>query len=370
MITLEDKDVLIVDDTESNLDMLMYALQDSYRISVALDAESAFDILENTVPDLILLDVVMPGMSGFDMCRLLKNNPRYSDIPIIFLTVMDQLADKTKGFELGAVDYITKPFEIPEVKARVRSQLLLHEATGQLARQNELLEEKVRERTRELEDTQDITINSLAFLAEIRDNETGSHIRRTRNYIQALIEELTGKGHFREILTEQRKGLMVKSATLHDIGKVGIPDRILMKPGQLTNEEFDFMKKHTELGKEALVKSNRGMGNCCFLSHAIKFAYSHHEKWDGSGYPCGFAGEDIPLEGRLMAIADVYDALISTRIYKPPFSHSKACAIIKESCGTHFDPLMVQTFEAVNNQFRHIAEQFCDSEKEWIALQE
>ena len=368
MLSIENKNILIVDDTASNLDLLVYALGNSYDVRAALDAASALEAMEDFIPDLILLDVMMPDMNGFELCEKLKADSRFTDIPIIFLTVMDQISDKTKGFDLGAVDYIIKPFEIPEVKARVKTHLQLHEAKSLLSRQNDTLEERIQERTRQLVLTQNVAIQSLAILAETRDNETGNHIYRTQNYIRILTETLKEEGLHRKFLTDRTMDLLVKSATLHDIGKVGIPDGILLKPGKLTSEEFEMMKQHTVLGKKALVQAEMDLGSNCFLEHGEKFAYSHHEKWDGTGYPGKIAGAAIPLEGRLMAVADVFDALISSRVYKPPYPFSQACAIIFEGSGSHFDPALVGIFGKSREKFRSVALKFCDSEKEREAL--
>ncbi|MCB2225180.1 MAG: two-component system response regulator [Desulfarculaceae bacterium] len=358
MKSLEECSVLVVDDTEANVDILVDALGDLYEIMVAMDGESALETVEEEPPDLILLDIMMPGMDGYEVCGRLQADPRFRSIPIIFLTALTEVENKTKGFELGAVDYITKPFEVREVQARVHNHL-------DLKMHRDHLDQLVAMRTREVEVTQDITIHSLASLAETRDNETGKHILRTQRYVRALASRLSDHPKFAEALRGDTVELLFKSTPLHDIGKVGVPDAILLKPGKLDDGEFTVMKSHCELGFQALLKAEEVFDleeRPSFLSHAKDIAYTHHEKWDGSGYPQGLAGEDIPVSGRLMAVADVYDALISKRVYKPPFSHEQAVQIIGDGRGTHFDPDIVDTFLEMHQEFADIAKEFEDQD--------
>ena len=368
MSDLSQCTVLVVDDTEANLDMLVETLGNDHEVMAAVDGPSALEIAREETPDLILLDIVMPGMDGYDVCAKLKQDKTTADIPVIFLTSLAEVENKTRGFEAGAVDYVTKPFEALEVRARVRTHLSLTLAKRELAHQNEILEEKVKERTRELVMTQDVTIHALASLAETRDNETGGHIRRTQDYVRILAEEIK---HDRG-LNATTIDLLHKSAPLHDVGKVGVPDAILLKPAKLTSEEFEEMKKHAELGMKAILVAERHLGqqDSSFLSLAREIAWTHHEKWDGSGYPRGLAGEEIPLSGRLMALADVYDALISCRVYKAAFSHAKAVNIILEGRGTHFDPRVVDAFMARQEEFRQTALANADYDEERKALSE
>jgi len=266
---------------------------------------------------------------------------------------------------MGAVDYITKPFEITEVHARVKTHLSLVLTSRELEMQNEILEIKVEERTKELAVTQDVTIHSLAVLAETRDNETGGHILRTQRYVQALCQRLVYNPKYVEVLDKETVDLLFKSAPLHDIGKVGVPDAILLKPGKLTDEEFAIMKTHCELGFQALLRAEKLFemeSKPSFLSHARDIAHTHQEKWDGSGYPQGLKGEEIPLSGRIMAVADVYDALICKRVYKPPFTHEKAVAIISEGRGSHFDPDVVDAFLKIEEMFEKVASELADHE--------
>ncbi len=353
--------VMIVDDTEENIDILVEALADSYDISVAIDGETALEDIEKNIPDIILLDIMMPGIDGYEVCRQLKDNDKTKNIPVIFLTAMTGSRDEELGLKLGAVDYITKPFHPALVNARVKNQLEL-----KLHRDN--LEELVQKRTAELELTQEVTIESMGTLAEYRDPETGGHIRRTKNYVRALAQKLRKSEKFREYFTDETINLLYKSAPLHDIGKVGVPDHILLKPGKLTDEEFEEMKKHTLYGRDAIARAEKRLGTHSFLHFALEIAESHQEKWDGSGYPNGWSGEKIPISGRLMAVADVYDALISKRVYKAPFPHSKAVEIIRQGSGNHFDPDMVTAFLDLSEEFRQIALQHADHEEERTAL--
>ncbi len=366
MKELSSCSVLVVDDNASNVDILVDALSHTYDVSVALDGESALERVAESTPDIILLDILMPGMDGYEVCGRIKSDPRYAGIPIIFLTAMTELRDKTKGLQMGAVDYITKPFEVLEVQARVRTHLSLMLATRELERQNEILEIRVAERTKELVLTQDVTIHSLTTLCETRDNETGGHILRTQHYVGALAERLAEDSPYAHQLDSRTVGLFFKTAPLHDIGKVGVPDAILFKPGKLTQKEFEIMQLHCELGYRALANSERlfqAENIPSFLAHAKNIAYSHHERWDGKGYPRGLAGEDIPLSGRIMAVADVYDALVCRRVYKAPQAHEEAVAVIKRDGGTQFDPVVVDAFLAVEGEFKRIAEEFADIEK-------
>ncbi len=369
MKRIEDCTVLVVDDVEANIDLLMAALGDEYDISVALSGESALELIEESPPDLILLDIVMPGLDGYEVCQRLKRDPATAEIPVIFLTSMDVVEQKTRAFELGAQDFVTKPFEAREVRARVRTHLSLALAHHNLAFQNERLEQCVRERTAELSRTQDATIHSLVVLAEYRDNETGGHISRTASFIRVLGEQLMDHPRFSHFLNAATLDLLIKSSPLHDCGKVAIRDDILLKPGRLTDSEFAEMKKHTEYGHDAIAAAEELLGaDSTFLSMAREIAYCHHEKWDGTGYPRGIAGDDIPIPARLMALADVYDALISRRVYKPPFAQGKVIDIITEGRATAFDPDVVDAFLAATEEFRLIALAHADYEDERALL--
>ena len=356
--------VLVIDDNRKNIDVLINSLNGVCEVAAALNGADALKLVEESPPDLILLDIMMPGMDGFEVCGQLKQTVATNAIPVMFLTGMAEMRNKSRGFACGAVDYIVKPFEPAEVIARVKTHLNLAMARKKLAQQNVDLEIEVARRTDELVLTQDITIETLAALVEYRDPETGGHIQRTKQFVAMLAQKLRELPAFAAYLNDESIKSIVKSAPLHDIGKVGIADGILLKPGKLTAEEFEEMKKHTTIGYQALSGAVRKMGHNSFLTYAKDIAYSHHEKWDGSGYPQGISGERIPVSGRMMAIADVYDALISKRVYKPPMSHKAAVEIINEGRGSHFDPVMVDAFNTVRDDMRAIALSNSDFEEE------
>lgn len=360
----EKATVLVVDDTPANLSLMTSLLRDKYKVKAAIDGEKALRIAQSDAPpDLILLDIMMPGMDGYEVCRHLQANPATRDIPIIFLTARAGIEDEKMGLELGAVDYITKPISPPIVLARVRNHLALKASADFLRNKADFLEAEVARRTAEVMAIQDVTIMAMASLAETRDSDTGNHIRRTQHYVQVLAQHLRTHPRFANVLDDRYIAMLFKSAPLHDIGKVGIPDRILLKPGKLTPEEFDIMKTHTTLGRDAIQAAEDHLGmKVEFLSLAKEIAYGHQEKWDGSGYPQGAVGEQIPISARLMAVADVYDALISRRVYKEGMPHDKAVAIILQGRGQHFDPDMVDALVAVQDQFWAIAQRFADSD--------
>ena len=356
--------VLVVDDTPDNLSLMSGLLKDHYKVKVANNGEKAIKIAQAAEqPDLILLDIMMPGLSGYEVCEILKKDPATRDIPIIFLTAMTATDDEKKGLELGAVDFITKPVNPPIVMARVATQLQVKAAADFLKDQNVYLEQEVSKRTRELAAIQDVTILAMASLAETRDNDTGNHIRRTQYYLELLANYLKNHDRFRGFLSDYTIQMLFKSAPLHDIGKVGIPDRILLKPGRFEPHEFEIMKTHCKLGRDAIQHAEDQLGlEVEFLKYAKEIAYSHQEKWDGSGYPEGLAGDAIPISARLMAVADVYDALISRRVYKEGMPHEKAVGIIAEGRGTHFDPDIVDAFLALTAQFQAVAQRYADSD--------
>jgi putative two-component system response regulator len=360
--------VLIVDDTKVNLEILVRALSDSYEVSVAMHGRSALELIAESPPDLILLDIMMPDMDGYEVIRILKSNPATSHIPVIFLTALSQIKNKSLGFQLGAVDYIVKPFEIEEVQARVRTHLSLVLAQNELKNQNEILDAKVKERTQELILTQQATIESMAALAEYRDSETGGHINRIKNYIQVFAQHLSARPEYSEVFTAKYIELLTLSSPLHDIGKVGVRDHILLKPGKLSSEEFEEMKKHVVYGRNVIVTVEKKLGSMSFLNIAKDIAYTHHEKWDGTGYMEGMQGTQIPMAGRIMAIVDVYDALISKRVYKMPYSHRQAIDTISRGRGKHFDPNLVDIFLELQEDIRQIALNFVESEEEKRAL--
>ena len=350
--------ILLVDDNTTNLQLLHETLDGiGYRLLIAKNGKTALAIARKAKPALILLDIMMPEMDGYEVCRRLKADEKTDRIAVIFITALADEDDEAKGLALGAVDYLTKPFNPDLVRARVRIHLELKQHQDQLER-------LVRERTRRLELTQAVTIESLATLAEYRDPETGGHIKRTQNYVKVLAKQLKQHPRFRDDLNDDVIELLYMSAPLHDLGKIAVPDHILQKAGKLTDEEFGEMKKHTNYGHDALRITEQKLGEDSFLRYAREIAYTHQEKWDGSGYPTGLKGDEIPISGRLMALADVYDALISKRVYKPPFPHEKAVEIIVEGKGNHFDPDIVDAFIELEQTFRNIALSFADHDEE------
>lgn len=363
--------VLVVDDTPDNLMLMANLLKDRYRVKAANSGEKALRILEgDPLPDLILLDIMMPGLSGHQVAQQLQKDSRTHDIPIIFLTALAAMEDEIQGLELGAVDYITKPICAPLVLARVETQLKIKAAADFLRNKNDFLEQEVQRRTQEVMAIQDVTIQAMASLAETRDNETGNHIRRTQHYIRLLGELLRDHPRFKHFLNDGTIRQLFKSAPLHDIGKIGIPDHILLKPGRFTPQEFEIMKTHTTLGRDAIQHAEDQLGiSVGFLRIAKEIAYSHQEKWDGSGYPEGLAADDIPVSARLMAVADVYDALISRRVYKAGMPHEQAVEIIRQGRGSHFDPDVCDAFLRNAGQFRTIAERFADSDQDMARQQ-
>ncbi|EME72000.1 response regulator [Paramagnetospirillum caucaseum] len=356
--------ILVVDDTPDNLKLMSGLLKDLYRVKIANNGEKALAIAASEAPpDLILLDIMMPGMDGHEVCRRLKADRATRDIPVIFLTAMSGAEDEEAGLRLGAVDYVTKPITPAVALARVETHLKVKAGADFLRDKAAYLETEVARRTRELAAIQDVTILAMASLAETRDSDTGNHIRRTQFYVRALAGKLKDHPRFSATLDDSVIDMLFKSAPLHDIGKVGIPDRILLKPGRFEPHEFEIMKTHTTLGRDAIEHAERSLGTPVeFLAMAKEIAYGHQEKWDGSGYPRGIGGDDIPVSARLMAVADVYDALISRRVYKEGMPHDKAVRIIAEGAGSHFDPDIVEAFLALSDEFEAIAARFADSD--------
>jgi putative two-component system response regulator len=353
--------ILIVDDEPINLKVLVDLLRPKYSLVVARDGVQALQRLKaDALPDLALVDVMMPNMDGLELCRRMKRDPRLAEVPLIFVTALGQ-SNEAEGFEAGAVDYVTKPISPPIVLARLRTHLALRRAARELIRRNRTLEEAVRERTAELALSQEATIQALTALVESRDHETGGHILRTQRYVRALALEMRSDSRFVGALDDHIVDLMCKSAPLHDIGKVAIPDAVLLKAGKLDPQEFEVMKTHTSIGRDALSSAAGDPAKTSeFLRFAAEIAGGHHEKWDGTGYPLGLAGEAIPLAARLMALADVYDALRCARVYKRAMTHAQASEIIVAGRGLHFDPGVVDAFLRCETLLAEIATAFAD----------
>ena len=350
--------IIFVDDMKVNLIMGKDLLKTFYEVYLASSAAKLFDILENIVPDLILLDIEMPEMNGYEVIKKLKAEPRFSDIPVIFLTLIDDDASEMEGFDLGAVDYVRKPLSGPLLLKRIANQLLITRQRKELLASQaalqfhaENLEAQVREKTAEVISLQNTILSTVAELVEFRDSKTGRHVNRTQRLLQALVGEMVRKGVYADEIKEWDMDFFVPSAQLHDVGKIAITDLILDKPGKLTPEEFEVMKTHVQVGVDAIEQIMEKTKEHVFLQYALLIAGTHHEKWDGTGYPLGLKGKNIPLEGRLMAITDVYDALISERPYKKPLTHKEACSVIERGAGTHFDPALVEIFSSTADTF-------------------
>jgi putative two-component system response regulator len=356
--------ILLVDDSAANLALLSDLLLPLYDVRAVNSGERALRAAAGAPrPDLILLDVMMPDMDGYEVLARLRQEPATADIPVIFVTALDTSVDEARGLELGAVDYITKPLKPAITLARVKAQLDLKAARDWLADRNAALEAEVSRRMAENIFIQNVTIRCLGHLAEIRDPETGNHLRRTQKYVRLLCEQLRPHPAFAEFLTDQNIDLLVRSAPLHDIGKVGIPDHILLKNGKLTPGEWAIMKTHSDLGSLAIEQvEDDAERPVAFLKYAKQIIRHHHEKWDGSGYPDGLAGSAIPIPARVMALADVFDALISRRPYKEPFTVDAATRIILDGRGSHFDPDVADAFAARIADFAAVAARHADTE--------
>ena len=345
------KKIVLVDDNPVNLKLARNILMDQYDVFTIPGAEKLFLFLERTLPDLILLDVVMPGISGYEAIEILKSNPRTAGIPVIFLTSMSDTGSELEGFTLGAVDYISKPFSPQLLLKRVEVHILLDSQNRELKNLNENLQQIVDKKTTAVLELQNAVLITMSNLVECRDDVTGGHVERTERLLSLLVEEMMNKGIYQDILETWDINLFIQSSKLHDVGKIAIRDNILLKPGPLTKEEFEDMKKHTIFGESVIEKIQQNTRENMFLTHAKIMAGTHHEKWDGTGYPRGMAGADIPLQGRLMAMVDVYDALISDRPYKKAFSPEQAIAIIVKGCGKHFDPSLKDIFITASGRF-------------------
>lgn len=358
--------LLLVDDTPENLTVLGQILMPEFHVRVASSGARALTVAQSQpIPDLILLDVMMPEMDGYEVLQKLRADAVTREIPVIFVTALDHAEDEARGLALGAADYITKPVRPAIVLARVKAQLELQQARARMIDQNRWLENEVERRLHQNHIVQDVTLRALASLAEIRDNETGAHILRTQNYVRVLATKLAELPAYQNVLTPQVIHNYTRASPLHDIGKVGIPDAILQKPGKLNPDEWEIMKTHAKLGSDAIwraLKDEEDILALDFLYVAMDIAHYHHEKWDGSGYPEGIKGDAIPLPARLMALADVFDAMISRRVYKEPISIEDTKRHIEAGRGLHFDPQVVDAFVACFDQFLEIAQRYPDSQ--------
>ncbi len=339
--------LLIVDDTPENIDVLRGILKQDYKIKVASNGEKALKIAQSeSAPDLILLDIMMPDMDGYEVCQRLKANYATANIPVIFVTAKGETADESLGFDIGAVDYITKPVSPPLVLRRVRTQLALYD-------EKRLLDDMVKERTKELDQTRLQIIQRLGRAAEYKDNETGLHVIRMSHYSKILALAYG--------MSEEEAELLLNAAPMHDIGKIGIPDNILLKPGKLDAKEWEIMKTHPQMGAEII-----GQHRSVLLNLAREIALTHHEKWDGSGYPNGLKGKEIPIHARIVAIADTFDALTTVRPYKHAWPVEDAINLLKTEAGTHFDPELVDKFLNCIPQILDIKDQYAEMTVEYL----
>jgi putative two-component system response regulator len=351
------KTILIVDDTPENLRVLLQLLKhQGYKVRAAPNGKLALQAAASDPPDLILLDIMMPEMDGYEVCRRLKQDEQLREIPVVFLSALGETLDKVRAFDAGGVDYVTKPFQFEEVRARVEIHLRMRGLQVQLEAHNRQLQDRVEEQVREISDSQMATIVALARLAESRDKGTGKHIERVQIYCRLLATCLREHPARQEKVNEAFIENIFRASPLHDIGKVAIRDSILLKPGPLTPSEFDEMKSHTTLGAQTLEEVQKAYPKNGFVRMGIEIARSHHERWDGTGYPHGLAGTAIPLSARIMAVADSYDAARSRRFYKPALPHAECCAAIYRRSGTYLDPVVVEAFGAVEARFCSVAE--------------
>jgi len=342
------KTIYLVDDNITNLAFGKSALAEHYKVFTMNSGGSLLKFLEKNIPDLILLDVEMPEMNGYEAIKIIKSKRETKNIPVIFLTAKSDGDSELEGLSLGAIDYITKPFSTSLLLKRIETHL-------ELANYNRHLQEMVLDKTKSVVELQSAILKTIAELVECRDNITGGHIERTTYYLSALLDVMQIHELYREKISEWDLKLVLQSAQLHDVGKISIRDGVLQKPSKLTAAEFEEIKKHTVFGEKIIDKIKKNTSERIFLEHAGIFAATHHEKWDGSGYPKGLKGEEIPLQGRLMAIADVYDALVSERPYKKPYTHQEAVNIIGDGRGSHFDPDLVDLFLKISDEFNRIS---------------
>ncbi len=355
----KNTNILIVDDIPENLDVLSGMLEkNGFKIRPVTNGKAALKAMRIYPPDIILLDVNMPDMNGYDVCEQLKADDKLKDIPVIFISALSETIDKVRAFAVGGVDYITKPFQYEEVLSRIITQLKLYQMQSELKKYNINLKELVKEQVKEISDSQMATIYALAKLSQSRDDQTGTHLERVKQFCRLLTIYLGKLPKYSRIINNDYVDIISNASALHDIGKVGIPDNILLKPGKLTTDEFEIMKKHTIIGAETLKLAKLSYPKNKFINYGIEIARNHHERWDGTGYPDGLSGDGIPLPAKIMSIADVYDALKSKRPYKEPLTHEESCKIIYNGSNTFFDPDIVNSFRNINKDIKTAMETF------------
>jgi len=345
------KKVILVDDNPINLKIARNTLIGKYDVFTVPSAARLFELLEKTLADIILLDIMMPEMSGYDAIKLLKNNPKTADIPVIFLTSKSDANSELEGFALGAVDFISKPFSPQLLMKRVDVHVLVESQKKELKHKNQHLLYLAEEKIEEAKELQNAILKTMSDLVEYRDNVTWDHAERSEFFLKLLTEEMIRQNVYCKEVKDWDMIKFFQSSQLHDVGKIAIRDNILMKPAKLTAEEFNEMKRHTFFGEKVIEMIQESTRESVFLTHAKIMAGTHHEKWDGTGYPKGIAGKNIPLQGRLLALVDVYDALISERPYKKALPPEDAVKVIKQGSGTHFDPALVEVFAVLADYF-------------------
>ena len=355
-MNVKRKTIFLIDDDITNLTVGKNALADSYDVFTLNSGTVMMEMLENLTPDLILLDVNMPEMDGYEAITMLKANERTANIPVIFLTALNHEETELKGLSMGAIDYIIKPFSAPLLLKRIEVHLLVETQKRELVFFNKNLARMVDEKTKTVVELKNAILSTMAELVEYRDGGTGAHIVKTQKYIKTLLDAMKTNGVYESEVAALDEELVLQSCQLHDVGKIAIRDNILLKPGKLSPEEFEEIKLHTIFGEKVMLGLKEKTRDSDFVEYSRIFAIAHHERWDGTGYPKGLKGEDIPLLGRIMAIGDVYDALIRPRSYKEAYSHEKALQIMLEGRGSHFDPALIDLFEKSNHTFKMIAE--------------
>ena len=351
------KTIMIVDDNSTNLAMGKDMLKEDYKVYPIPSGEILLDLLENIIPDLLLLDIEMPKMNGYDIIKILKANPQWAQIPVIFLTVRSDEQSELEGLRLGAIDYVLKPFSATLLRKRIENQLAIESQKRQLQEFNDNLAEIVKQKTADMMNLQNALLDTVADMVEFRDEITGGHVFRTQRYIELMLCAMMNEGVYIDEITSWDKPSCASSAKLHDVGKIAVSDTILNKKGKLTVQEFEIMKTHVNVGVQVIKNLEKVTNGHPFLQHARLIVAAHHERWDGLGYPAGLKGVDIPLEGRLMAIVDVYDALISKRPYKQAYSTEEARSIIEKDSGTHFDPTLIKVFSQIAGKFAAVVRQ-------------
>lgn len=360
---MDKKKIMVVDDNITNLNIARNALEKDYEVFLMPSGEKALKVFTKVNPDLVLLDVEMPVLSGFEvMARIKELGAPYDDIPVIFVTAKDDTSSEFEGLDMGAVDYIIKPFSFPLLLKRVELHLKMSLQQHEIQHYSENLEAMVQKQTQTIQKLQYAIVHALGDMVERRDGSTGAHLIRTSEYLKVLLRKAREDNIYEGQLNDAPITEYAHASQLHDIGKISIPDVILLKKDKLTDNEYEIMKTHTTLGEIAINEAMKYVEDAPFLRVAANFIGAHHEKWDGSGYPRGLKGEDIPICGRLMAIADIYDALISTRSYKPALSHEETLKIMYDGDGTHFDPVLMQVFREVHEEFKEISIKYKDKE--------